>query len=130
MNENEKIALNSVTLNLVTIILSLTFSGVSLYLSTQNTNNINDREYVQMAISILSQPKNSDSTDESDLRAWAVKVLDEKSPIPFGYDLSQGFLFGNVVFPTSTSLHKISDDELHIFFNRYFAKSTNTRDNQ
>jgi hypothetical protein len=50
------------------------------------------KDYVQIAISIL---KENPTAQEKDLRAWAVKVLDENSPIPFSANvktsLEKGF---------------------------------------
>jgi hypothetical protein len=41
------------------------------------------REYVQLAVSILKEPPSRESNDEQDLRAWAVSLLEQNSPLPF-----------------------------------------------
>lgn len=49
------------------------------------------RDYVQMAIGVLSQTH----TDENEaLRLWAVKVLEQNSPVPFGTDAKETLLRG------------------------------------
>lgn len=52
------------------------------------------REYVQMALSILMD---KDKQQDSELRSWAVAVMDATSPVPFGKklrsDLSTGTVF-------------------------------------
>jgi len=60
------------------------------------------KDYVQIAISIL---KENPSAQEKELRTWAVKVLDENSPIPFSSkaksSLEKGFplVLSHFIFP-------------------------------
>ena len=130
MSEDQKVILSTKQFNVATLLLNFLLLGISVYVNFQTARNADDREYVQMAITILSQPKDLITSDEPNLRAWAVKVLDEKSPVPFGDDLSQSFLNGDIVFPTSTSTYNIpKDSELYILLNKYFETSTNTHNN-
>lgn len=52
------------------------------------------KDYVGIATAIL---KESAQAQEPELRAWAVKVLDENSPIPFSKKAKEGLLSGAVV---------------------------------
>lgn len=52
------------------------------------------KDYVQMAIGILSQPKNP---NDKDLRQWAVAVLDKNSPVPFTSEVRSDLASGIVV---------------------------------
>ncbi len=77
-----------------------------------------DREYVQMAIMILSEPKNLN--DSTELREWATEVLNKKSPVPFGRNLFEELGNGNLLFPTSTT-------ELNYEALRQFIEISNER---
>lgn len=52
------------------------------------------KDYVQMAIGILS---NQTSTEDASLRKWAVSVLEQNSPIPFGSDVRSDLERGVIV---------------------------------
>ena len=52
------------------------------------------KDYVAIATAIL---KESDKTQEPELREWAVRVLDQNSPIPFSKRAKEGLLTGGVV---------------------------------
>jgi hypothetical protein len=52
------------------------------------------KDYVGIATAIL---KESAKTQEPELREWAVRVLDENSPIPFSKRAKEGLLTGAVV---------------------------------
>lgn len=52
------------------------------------------KDFVQMAIGILSNPPASD--DDKRLREWALKVLDRNSPIPFPIEVRQDLLLRGI----------------------------------
>lgn len=65
------------------------------------TRHVN-REYVQLAVSILSNPETSEI--DRPLRGWAVDLLNAHSPVRFGVDLSEKLKDGKIglqpsVFP-------------------------------
>lgn len=49
------------------------------------------KDYVQMAVNILSQPK---KPNDEDLRKWSVDVLSKNSPVPFNQNLSRQLWVG------------------------------------
>lgn len=52
------------------------------------------KDYVGIATAIL---KERPEGQEPDLRAWAVKILDENSPVPFSKKAKEGLITGSVV---------------------------------
>lgn len=52
------------------------------------------KDYVQMAVNILSQPK---KPNDDDLRKWSVEVLSKNSPVPFNQNLSRQLWVGDTL---------------------------------
>ena len=61
------------------------------------------KDYVQIAISILKERQ------DEDLRKWAVKVLDENSPIPFSKDVRMKLEKGPVFVPVAVECPRFPD---------------------
>jgi hypothetical protein len=61
------------------------------------------KDYVQIAISILKERQ------DEDLRKWAVKVLDENSPIPFSNDVRMKLEKGTVFVPVAVACPAFPD---------------------
>ncbi|MDD5177579.1 MAG: hypothetical protein PHQ05_14270 [Sterolibacterium sp.] len=61
------------------------------------------KDYVQIAISILKERQ------DEDLRKWAVKVLDENSPIPFSKDVRMKLEKGTVFVPVAVECPRFPD---------------------
>jgi len=51
------------------------------------------KDYVQMAIAILSNPQ---SSEDKALRQWAIAMLDQNSPVPFSEDARSELAFGSI----------------------------------
>lgn len=62
----------------IAIPIVLTIAGY--FIQKQITNDSLKKDYVGIAAGIL---KDDAKVQEPDLRAWAVKVLDDNSPVPF-----------------------------------------------
>lgn len=52
------------------------------------------KDYVQMAVNILAQPK---KPNDNDLRKWSVDVLSKNSPVPFTQTLSKQLWVGEAL---------------------------------
>lgn len=52
------------------------------------------KDYVQMAVNILSEPK---KPNDDDLRKWSVDVLSKNSPVPFSQNLSRQLWVGETL---------------------------------
>lgn len=76
----------------IAIPIVLTISGY--FIQKQLSSEGIRKDYVGIATSIL---KDSPEGQEPELRAWAVKVLDENSPVPFSKKAKEGLLAGNVI---------------------------------
>ncbi len=76
------------------------------YLQQQSS----DREYVHMAVTILSQPKNTNTPQE--LRKWATDILAAKSPVPFEQSFYNGWIDGDFILPMATSSSVHFDSEV------------------
>lgn len=76
----------------IAIPIVLTISGY--FIQKQLSSEGIRKDYVGIATSIL---KESPEGQEPDLRAWAVKVLDENSPVPFSKKAKEGLLAGGVI---------------------------------
>lgn len=75
---------------LIPIIIVGISSVIQWSIQKESTNSV----YVQTAISILQDKETS-----SELKAWAVKIVDQKSPIPLSDDLSSKLKSGEITFP-------------------------------
>lgn len=82
------------------LVLQIVIGAGTILLQYSLQEKSDDREYVLMAVNILSQPKDTDEPEE--LRKWAVDVLNKKSPVPFGNRLYDDLKRGNFIFATST----------------------------
>lgn len=78
--------------SLIAIPLVVAVLGMSIQ-STLKNNEIR-RDYVQIAVGILSAPD-----VDSEIREWATQVLQENSPTPFGNSVSKGFSRGIYITP-------------------------------
>jgi hypothetical protein len=58
-----------------------------------------DRDYVQIAISILR-----DKEVPSDLKEWATALLSSRSPVPFGTQVQKKLNSGELIFPKTVGL--------------------------
>jgi hypothetical protein len=76
----------------VAIPIVLTVAGY--YIQRQLSNEGIRKDYVGIATAIL---KEKAETQEPELRAWAVKILDENAPIPFTKKAKESLLTGIVV---------------------------------
>lgn len=63
---------------------------IQLRISEESTK----KDYVSMAISIINS---KETPEDSDLRKWAVSVLDKNSPVPFGDSLRKSLSSGETV---------------------------------
>jgi tetratricopeptide (TPR) repeat protein len=55
------------------------------------------KDYVQLAVSILSQPKQPDV--DPTLRSWAVQLLNQNSPVKFSSDIAAQLTSGKATLP-------------------------------
>lgn len=76
----------------VAIPIVLTVSGY--FIQRQLADDGLKKDYVGIATGIL---KENPSSQEPELRAWAIKVLDENAPIPFSKRAKEGLLTGHPV---------------------------------
>jgi len=88
----EKIKAVATIFSAVAIPIVLTIAGY--FIQKQLSEEGLRKDYVGIATVIL---KENAKTQEPELRAWAVKVLDENSPIPFTKKAKEGLLSGVVV---------------------------------
>ena len=66
-----------------------------------------DLAYIGIATSILQgKDINKDTNNEylKDLRKWAFEILKQKSPIPFGQSVEEGFISGSLILPSLLNL--------------------------
>ena len=76
----------------IAIPIVLTIAGY--FIQRQITNESLKKDYVGIAASIL---KEDSKKQEPELREWAVKVLDDNSPVPFSKKAKEGLLSGTYI---------------------------------
>ncbi|UJM90251.1 hypothetical protein LRK24_17780 [Rhodanobacter denitrificans] len=76
------------------VAIPLVIALVGWLIQAKIANQTAQKDYVSMAVGILTNPKNQ-GNDE--LRTWAVAVLDKTSPIPFSRGLRQKLASGEIV---------------------------------
>jgi len=59
------------------------------------------KDYVQLAVSILSQPKQTDI--DPALRSWAVELLNHNSPVKFSTEIARQLQSGGATLPIEQS---------------------------
>jgi len=69
-----------------------------------------DRDYVQIAVSILKE-----SSSDTELKKWATEIVDKKAPVKLTEKLYNGLGSGQLVFPTSTISFLNSDSVIENF---------------
>lgn len=79
-------------LSLLAIPLITAWFGYGIQKSLSNESI--KKDYVQIAVNILSQPK---KPNDDDLRKWAVDVLSKNSPVPFTQNLSKQLWIGETL---------------------------------
>jgi hypothetical protein len=79
-------------ISLLLIPLVIAGGGWMIQKSIQNSNL--DRDYVQIAISILQDKDSSEG-----LRTWATEILNKKSPVPLQNSLASEFIKGSSLLP-------------------------------
>ncbi len=79
-------------ISLLLIPLVIAAGGWMIQKSIQNSNL--DRDYVQIAISILQDKESSEG-----LRTWATEILNKKSPVPLQNSLANEFIKGSSFLP-------------------------------
>ena len=85
----------SKTLSIVAIPLVLAFGGWIIQQRLQDQTV--SRDYVQLAVSILKEPKDSKINDE--MRAWAVQLLNDNSPTKFNQRVFDQLKAGTTQLP-------------------------------
>jgi hypothetical protein len=65
------------------------------------------RDYVQLAVSILKEPEGS--TIKPEVRAWAVKLLNDNSPTKFTPEVAEQLQTGQSQLPASFNISSSSD---------------------
>ena len=85
----------SKTLSIVAIPLVLAFGGWIIQQRLQDQTV--SRDYVQLAVSILKEPKDSKINDE--MRAWAVQLLNDNSPTKFNQHVFDQLKAGTTQLP-------------------------------
>ncbi len=90
VDDNYERAKNIATiLSAIAIPIILTIAGY--FIQRQISDDGLKKDYVAIAANILKEdPKNQ----EPDLRVWAVKVLDDNSPVPFSNKAKEGLMSG------------------------------------
>jgi hypothetical protein len=84
--------------------------SVNLYSNFSTQKQSIDKDYVQLAISLL---QNQNTNEE--LRKWATKVLNEKAPIRFQEEVVTGLGNGSLFFPIlNTDLLKANKVEIDL----------------
>lgn len=77
----------------VPVVVSLIGWQIQTSISKQSVRSA----YVQIAAEVLSNAK---STDDKELRQWAVTLLDQNSPVPFTSSVRTGLVQGTIVIQT------------------------------
>lgn len=90
----------SKTLSIVAIPIVLGFGSWIIQQRLQN-QTIN-RDYVQLAVSILKEPQGPNP--DRQMRDWAVKLLNENSPTKFNQEVAQQLTSGNAKLPENFSV--------------------------
>ncbi len=96
MNKTAEI-IKSIALLLIPLVIGI--GGWVVQTSIQHSNL--DRDYVQIAISILQ-----DKDSSQDLRAWATDILNKKSPVPLKQILVNDLIMGSSSLPSMIILSK------------------------
>lgn len=71
----------------VPILVAFFGNQIQIRISQESTK----KDYVAMAVNIINS---KDTPKDSELRRWAVSVLEKSSPVPFGADLKQSLSAG------------------------------------
>ncbi|MFZ4287534.1 hypothetical protein [Variovorax sp. HJSM1_2] len=74
------------------------------------------RDYVQLAVSILKEPKKE---DDQQLREWAVELLNRHAPIKLGESVSQKLQAGDILLPNSNRVE--SSVQFDIVIKQWFT---------
>lgn len=83
----------------------------TLFLNNNIQKQSINRDYVQMAVSILQ-----DQNSSGELRIWATEILNKKAPVPLQENLIKGLNDGIFIFPTTTGIFINSEGSLSDFF--------------
>jgi hypothetical protein len=86
----------------IPIVIPISLAFYSARIQTSSQKEAFDRDYVQLAVSILKDDK-PDSTQNTALRTWAVDLLKSHSATKFPDDLQAGLKSGSISFPTNTT---------------------------
>lgn len=105
---------------LITSIISIVLSFVVSFFTAFTQNNIQqqsiNRDYVQIAVSILQDPKAN-----SDLKIWATSLINKESPVLFNNNLFNNLGTGKILFPsTNFFLNSNSTDKLNLDNSIYY----------
>ncbi len=109
-------------ISLLLIPLVIAGGGWMIQKSIQNSNL--DRDYVQIAISILQDKDSSEG-----LRTWATEILNKKSPVPLQNSLAKTLIngssslpsfpfFGNPVYQSSSSIKCKSNEVQSVYLGK------------
>lgn len=82
---------STISLIVIPVVIAIVGYSIQASISEQNIK----KDYVQIAISILADPK---TPRETDLRNWAVDVLSKNSPVPFTPKLKEKIAQGSSPF--------------------------------
>jgi|SRR6185436_11586428 len=90
-------------LNVVSIaVIPIVIAVVGWWLQSSLQDQSIKRDYVQLAVSIL---KENDTTKQNmDLRSWAVKLLNENSPVKLDASVQQQLKSGEILLPSPEEL--------------------------
>jgi len=75
------------------------------------------KDYVQLAVSILSQPKQADI--DPALRSWAVELLNHNSPVKFSTEIARQLQSGRATLPIEQSENLQALGELYLKSGNY-----------
>lgn len=94
MNFRDKV---EITKSIMTIVASIAIPTVLAFYGHQIQKEISaeglKKDYVQMAVGILNEKKEGQDTE---LRKWAVAVINKNSPVPFDSDLRERLEKGTI----------------------------------
>lgn len=118
------------TVAIVLIVPAITYMGYWI------NNTIQERalakEYVELAISVLREPElGSNEKQALALRTWAVKVLQDSSPVELPDDLKMSFHSGSVVLPHPQTLapeihpYRDTEDDAHCDVHLRYGRPSN-----
>ena len=66
---------------LAPVLSALVLGAAGLWIQARIANDANDREYVQLALTILREPVDAAGGSRAPLRQWAVQIVDEYAPV-------------------------------------------------